>query len=251
MLKRLFIIPVIIFLLCASANAQYKHSSLPFPWQILDFSKYIFVQDEFLYGSSLASGQIGELGWIMTNVGSASGGTHAASSDANETGYFEMSSGTALNTGRVAYLTPIYIRQNEDILFRVNISTTSGILVLFGIAGAVTSAPTSLDHANDAIEFGFDPAVSGNWVIISEAATSRTQVVTGSTVSGSTWYNCRIVVSSNVVRFYVDGLEIGNITTNIPSVGTLIRPLFRIVNTDATEKKIRIGYFRIIQNVSR
>ncbi len=241
-----------------AAQSPYGTQILIENQRVLDYNKFYrlyypinsvsFVQDEFLWGSSLTSGNIGALGWLYTSVGAASGGTTTALSSNDEpSGYFSMSSGTASGAGRVVYLNSVAIQRSETFIARVRLQSITDCIIVIGISDAVTASPTTIDHASAAIQFGFDPSISSNWLLITESGGTRVQAVSSSSVSAGTWYNLRVVVSSAGVKFYINGVFIGENTTGIPNAGTLIRPMLRIVTNVASEKLLDIGYFSFIQ----
>lgn len=88
------------------------------------------------------------------------------------------------------------------------------------VIGFTTTSGTI--NANDGIYFTYEPTVSANWRIHTADAGTRTHVTTSEPVVGSTWTKLAIVVAPNKAsaNFFVNGTNVGTITTNLPNTST-------------------------------
>ena len=80
-------------------------------------------------------------------------------------------------------------------------------------------------------------AASGNWQITAANGASRTWVTTSTAVAAGAWVNLRILANNTAAYFYVDGVLVGTITTNLPitsSVSNAITPICNITKTAGT-----------------
>lgn len=95
-----------------------------------------------------------------------------------------------------------------------------------GVVGA--SEPT------DGVYFAYSDNVnSGNWVIKTSASSSRTSTNT-STAFAAGWHNFQITINAAAtsINYTLDGVSLGNITTNIPTAQ--IQPFFNCVRSSGT-----------------
>lgn len=77
------------------------------------------------------------------------------------------------------------------------------------------------DDPSDAVYIMYQKSVSDNWVMVANDAGSKTS--TASNVAVTTgWHNLEVLVlGTNTAKFFVDGVSLGTISTNIPDGGNV------------------------------
>jgi len=164
--------------------------------------------------------QPNDAGWSRTTVGSgasfASGTTGATADRSN---IYVASTGTTA-TGAAALLTA-----NSSVWFGggtwvfhelVYIPTlsdgTQTFAARWGFLDVGNAAPV------DGVYFQHD-STTGNWRICASDNSVRTETTSSSAISAGTWYRLTIVVNAaaSSAEFFVDGVSIGTVTTNIPA----------------------------------
>jgi hypothetical protein len=193
-----------------TSNEWRKHYGVEY---FRDF--YSISSDGMLTLSSVNSGA------ILSSMGpsgstSESAGTMALSmSTTNNARVFVTSnSGTVvLGSGATVYETRVQFPALSTSIDRYQ--------AVFGFYDLVSSG---LDQV-DGVYFLYDEggissgsATSANWQIVTASNSVRSIFTTTSSIASNTWYNLRIEVNSAAtnISFHVNGIQIGNITTNIP-----------------------------------
>lgn len=88
-------------------------------------------------------------------------------------------------------------------------------------AGAPSAADT---HSLDLVGFRFSTAVDTNWACVTQDVSgNRTVTDSGIAVATNTPYLLEIVVTTGVVRFYIDKVLVQTHTTNLPTSTTTMR----------------------------
>jgi hypothetical protein len=62
-----------------------------------------------------------------------------------------------------------------------------------------------------------DDVNGGNWQIFSRGASNITVADSGVAVAATTWTNAKIVWDGTSLTFYINGVNVGSISTNIPT----------------------------------
>ena len=72
---------------------------------------------------------------------------------------------------------------------------------------------------NDGVYFEANRNISTDWLIKTANGGSRTQQGSGITIASNTWYRLRAVVDSGgtTVEFFINGVSVGTINSNLPS----------------------------------
>lgn len=116
-------------------------------------------------------------------------------------------------------------------VFKIN--TLSDVTNTYGFAIGMTDFSGTADMTNG-VYFRYSSATnSGNWQIVTAAASVRT--TTNSAVAATTgWHNAGFIMNAagNSVEFFMDGVSLGTITTNIPTAQ--IAPSFTLARTAGT-----------------
>ena len=104
--------------------------------------------------------------------------------------------------------------------------------VRVGCGGSLSAEPTT------GIYFVYDRATSTNWSAKSANNGTRSTVSGGSSVAVATgWVFLEIAVSSDAltVEFFVNGVSIGTVTTNLPTLGNNFFPgMHQLIKTAGT-----------------
>jgi hypothetical protein len=112
-----------------------------------------------------------------------------------------------LGDGETAFETSLYIPTLSD--------GTNRFVVYAGFGDTFLTA----DYV-DGVYFRYsDNLQAGNWEIATASNSTRTQSDSGIAVAAATWYNLAAVVNAagTSVEFFIDGVSVGTITTNIPT----------------------------------
>ncbi len=125
------------------------------------------------------------------------------------------------------------------------LSTTPKVQFFAGLAAAGSTAlitSNAVDTTKDFIGFG---GVSTTGVILSTtAASSSATTGTGFTWATDTWHKLGIFATPTSVKFYVDGVVVNTITTNIPA-GALA-PIYVMQANATVTPVLNIDYVRVV-----
>jgi hypothetical protein len=110
------------------------------------------------------------------------------------------------------------------------------------VQGKIGFEAASPDNASDWIAFIFDSAISVNWLCQSAASGSVTTVDTGVACS-TAYYEFRIETRPGQVTFFLNGVLIATITTNISSL--LLQPYAYVVATGASARDIYFDWLEV------
>jgi hypothetical protein len=186
--------------------------SLTYP----DYDKLVLVLDDFI-----ASTTTGQANWNVSSSGTGAGVTQIATLFGRQ-GVNSLSTGTT-NTGRTC------LNKGGNIILFDNGLVVTEMSVRFEDLSTGTDRYTFYagfgdniaagDHL-DGLYFEYAEGTSGNfWRIKSSNNGTRTTTVTTSAILADTWYKLKIEIAPSGTRadFFVNGANIGNITTNIPT----------------------------------
>lgn len=186
--------------------------SLTYP----DYDKLMSIVDDFISGTTS-----GQSDWVVTSTGAAAGVTQVTTLFGRQ-GVHQLSTGTT-NTGRTA------LNKGGNILLFDNGLVVTEMSVRFEDLSLLADRYTFYagfgdnvaagDHL-DGVYFEYNEGTNGNfWAIKTSNNATRTTTVTSSPIVADTWYKLRIEIAPSGTRadFFVNGVNIGNITTNIPT----------------------------------
>lgn len=118
--------------------------------------------------------------------------------------------------------------------------------------GLFTASAFITDIGNDGVVFEYQRSNSTDWNPYCRAASTNTIASGGSTVAVDTnWTHLRIDINAAAsnVDFYIDGVDAGSVTTNIPTAA--ITPALKITKTAGTaERNLSIDAFRWYQKLT-
>jgi hypothetical protein len=144
-----------------------------------------------------------------------------------------LANAIVLGTGESAYVSlirlPILATVANDYILRIGLGTS-----------------TSADHT-DGVYFEYNRATSANWICKTASQSTRTSTTTSVAVAINTWikleWRCNSAGTS--VEFFINGVSVATITTNIPTVtGKGCGGNFQIVNVAGTlARECFIDYF--------
>jgi len=104
-----------------------------------------------------------------------------------------------------------------------------------------TSALISMYNAGGTrVDFLYDPSTSANWIARCRKAGSETAVDTG-VAADTSFHIFKMVASTSVVYFLIDGTKVAEITADIPT-GYVLNPRFYIANTAAEDKSLDVDW---------
>lgn len=95
----------------------------------------------------------------------------------------------------------------------------------------------------DGCYFEYDDSVGANWLMCTAAASSRTKTASSTAVPAATWTRLRVVVNAaaSSVEFFVDGVSIGTVSTNLPTATTGLGVLI-IKSIGTTARSVSVDY---------
>ena len=217
---------------------------------------YIFLTDEFVGTTSASS-----LGWVSSSSGSGNavngGSTTVGNSSAN-IGVFGL---TTANTGNVNFS----LGSNGggfacftlgggfiSMVFYAKLSNLSDGTDTYNVVIGFADNPTIASIANGLYFAYTNGTNSGNWQVISKAASSTT-TGNSSTAADTSWHRFKIEVNAGAtsVSFFIDDVEIAGspLTTNIPSA--IIRPQMSVNRSAGTAtRNFSVDYFTYFQNLT-
>ena len=173
-------------------------------------SNYASICDDFTGNSTTA----GDYSWSTQASGTGAAVTNVAG-EANHPGIRRSSTGTTTTgyaglNNRLTFLAPAGGDYFQAI---VRNSAATGYVMRIGMQDISTNVDVT-----DGYYFEIDFAQSANWRICTAKAGTRTKTNTSVAVAGSTWYNLEIKVNSanSSVDYFINGTNVGTITTNIP-----------------------------------
>ncbi len=208
-----------------------------------NYDKVSFVLDDFI-----ASTTAGETNWNITSAGAGAGVTQVATLFGRQ-GVNSLSTGTT-NTGRTA------LNKGGNIILFDNGLTVLDMSVRFEDLSTATERynfyagygdNVAAGDMLDGVYFEYAEGISGNfWRIKSSNNNTRTITVTTSPILADTWYNLKIEIAPSGTRadFFVNGVNIGNIISNIPiATGRTTGILFKTEKSvGATARLVYVDY---------
>lgn len=167
---------------------------------------------------------------IQSYLAYGTAGIKTTTTDANG---FSLKMATAASIGSTAaYLsTAGAIRIGRDPIYQVRIITGSDITeqrMFFGLASA--GANNADDPGSEFIGFRYSSAVGGNWYSMTDDGTTLNAQDSGVACSANTEYVLKFVVSGDgtSVAFYINGVLVETITTNLPAAATNLLIEYRL-----------------------
>jgi hypothetical protein len=147
-------------------------------------------------------------------------------------------------------------RRNYRFIYDAFIKTggdISSVRMWFGLFSATPMA--SADPAIHAAAFRYDTAVDGTafWrAYTNDAGTPGTVTTTTQSIAADTTYRLRILFATGLgtVRFYVNGVNVANHTTDIPTTTQNLGHVEQVRALAASSRVIRIGGIWVSQNTA-
>lgn len=215
------------------------------------------IYDDFLMSGGV-SNTIGAYPWKTVASGTSTGVTVGTSTAANpgiitfargqtNNGYSFLrgasGSGCAVKGGGAITIT--WLIKGPDYLS--DVTDNYELYIGLGNGAANGSEPT------DGVYFFYNYATSsGVWVGKTAAGSSRTSVVSATTVALNTWYTLKAVINAagTSVEFFVNGVSAGTSTTNLPTAA--LTPLCGVFATTGTARGISFSadYVKLVQDLT-
>jgi hypothetical protein len=212
-----------------------------------DFNKLTLLLEDFI-----ASATSGQTGWTITSSGT-SAATAVTSTLFGRYGVNSLTTGTTA-TGRncISKGGNIIVFSNgvtvwEASVRLANLSTPTERYIYY--AGFGDNAVAG--EQSDGVYFHYNEGVSGDfWRIKTANNNTRTTEVTTSPILANEWYKLKIEIAPNGTRadFFVNDVNIGNITTNIPiAANRNTGMLFKIEKTVGTTARLAYVDYTILR----
>jgi hypothetical protein len=212
----------------------------PVPYQDCDYRSAICLEDDFASGGT-TSGTVGRLGWSFVG-----GAVAYQTGEANEAGIVRRN--TTAVSGTTAYMIPQFLQDvfpagSMNLLWKARLNTNdANTTVRIGAALFINTTPTNGQYFEE-----LDPDI--NWFCVTRAASAQTRTDSGIPVDTSPHIFQVIRTLSANVRFLIDGVQVCNHTTHIPSQA--LTPAMHIINSAAADKTIDVMYFKLRYEVNR
>jgi hypothetical protein len=219
--------------------------------------------DEFM-STNVASGKIGGLGWVG---GLSNNGTIEAKTFASYPGVIRIHTGLengcmVIHLGQTGLRgSPPFVQETRCRVFELN-DASNDASVYFPLTDKETA-----EEPNNGCYFRYTSA-SPNWEAVCATGGSRTVVpcqfpVTLQPVAVDTFYHRFRVTSDGglasgggVVRFYRDGVQVAEITDNLPTVGPLPNGYYGPTiglrkNSGGVIRTLEVDYYALVWEVNR
>ncbi len=191
--------------------------------------------DDFIAGSAV-SGDIGELGWLVTAAGALQ-----QPSEANAPGILRRNTNATASqviSTQLNSANPILPATFFDMEFRFRLPTfVAGIGIRFGLLDTTTTVPANglfIEHVAD----------SGTLVGTARAAGAQGSTASLHTIVSDTWIKARLRrVDASTIAFSVNGGTEATLTANIPTVA--LSPVFQFTNGTAVVRFYDLDYFKM------
>jgi hypothetical protein len=215
-------------------------------------------REDFANYNSDAAGATGSQDWVRDLSGTGAAVTPVLMDVATRPGQVQFTTGTT-TTGHanlfvafgnaIATYTPIFLGGGEEIEMAINIPTladaTNDYIIRIGLCD---NNPNSGTDCGNGVYFDYTRATSTNWQIAAAAGGTRTRNTGSTPVAAATgWHRFKMVVNSAAtsVEYYIDGTDVGAITTNIPTTSAnAAEPSLTIIKTaGTTARTMKVDYF--------
>jgi hypothetical protein len=171
-------------------------------------------------------------------------------SGASTYGYMYHGSGTSARTWIVLDANPIWL------YYRIRIPNladgSNDFSLIFGLQAnlGTTALSNSVCLAYMPTGAFSGSASSGNWQIMTASASNRTWTTTSTAVPSNTWTTIAVRATSTRIDYFVDGVNVGSITNNIPTVALYNHIQVQKVN-GASARGVDIDFLTIDKVFSR
>ena len=218
---------------------------------LLPDPSYVSFVDDFIHGSGVASGTVGELGWNFYT--DASSTLTAYTGEANHPGAVYITALGASGIGSLyanaaAYSLLNGVKEYRQVWWIRDPTTNVGDNdVRFGILDNVSYSA----HTN-AIYFELDASggVSAtNWVAQTTSASSATSTDTGVAWANAVYHKFEIWYTPAAVKFYINGALVATHTTNIPTTSDM-QPCWSMQRVAANRNCV-LDYYSMTMKVAR
>jgi hypothetical protein len=198
----------------------------------------------------IATTAVGNLGWTAT-ANSGTNGMNTSSGDGEIMGIYRGDTSTSassaptlsLGNGTTIVLGGSTVRYEMKVAIPTLSDGTQSFIIRIGLHNATTStAPTN------GVFFEYDQANSANWRIRCAQNNTYTTTTTSTAVgTGWTLLACEINAAGTSAEFFVNGVSIGTVTTNIPTTTTYpVSPTLQIIKTLGTTSRVYyVDWFRL------
>jgi len=192
-----------------------------------------------MYDELMAGSTTGNQNWLTFNSGGSSGVTSVIG-DEKHPSLSQFATGTTA-TGRAGQqwgsTANLMIGGGELMIESVLIvPTLSTSAQRFACRWGLGTSQTG-DHA-DGVYFEYDESVSANFRLKAANSSVRTTVDSGVAVPANTFFRLKIVINDTTnAQFYVNGVLVGTISTNLPSNTTLLLAIVHIIKSVGTTSR--------------
>lgn len=188
-------------------------------------------------------------------VASSTSGTAAANSGnsivvSGRPGVNQSTTGTD-TTGRAGFLSSsgMHVFANGEHSYEtdVRIPLLSTVGEEYIIRIGFLDSPSA--DAGDGAYFIYDRLTSVNWIMGTAQSSTRTATASSTAVAENTWLRLKVVVNAagTLATYYVDGVSIGTVSTNIPGAGQNLGYGAHIVKSaGTTARTMETDWYRVL-----
>lgn len=214
------------------------------------FTQFNPQQSVVLYDDFIGASAVNSLGWTEVNSGTgADASTSSTGADETTIGLWQVETGTT-NTGRSSLITQsggvVIPGGSIECSMRIYIPVASNGTDQFAVYVGMGDQSGAGDMTDGAY-FIYYTGVTPNWIISNAASSTRTATVTGTAVAIASWVNLTVKVNAEgtAIDYFVNGSNVGSITTNIPTVNQRTGLIFKIEKDIGTTSSVAsIDYFK-------
>jgi hypothetical protein len=235
-----------------SVNIEISQMGLPGPAGADGTDASSDASDIILFDDFISTTAVGGTG--ATNSSSGGGSVSIVSAESNHIGIASLSTGSSGSSGYSNIYwgsTNVYFGNgilNLEFLVRIPTLSTSSerYIIRAGFHDALNDDPTN------GIYFKYDESTSANWIFGTSNNGTRTETTSSTVVTENTWIKLKISINATAssVVYYINGISIGSITTNIPITNPSGIRYHIIKSVGSSTRLLQIDYTSFIYNLT-
>ena len=204
------------------------------------------IREDFITGR-IGTGQLGTMGWMYSGGQSPT----VLASYGNHPGIIRFATNAALNNRCVVF----HLGTTEKILlhtalfeltFIFKLVSIANVRVFFGAIDSIANAPGNRDRAG----FEFDTTGDTYWMKCCGDGSASTRTATDIAVAQESMYKLKIARTGSGFDFYVNGVNKGTVTGNLPNTGLVYG--FSIETLTTSARLVDMDFARIyLPGISR
>lgn len=211
--------------------------------------QYFRLRDDFMIDNGV--NLFGDISWGVSVNNTGAVGLNSTNVDSNHPGIGRFTTGNGAASAIAIITDPNFTGSikvgggqivYEYLVFITGLSTvTNEYTFRIGMGDSANA-----DFTNG-IYFQYTRTTSVNWLIKTANASTRTTTTTSTAVAANAWTKLRAVINAagTSIQFFINGVSVGTITTNIPTVGSQF--IIHQVRSAGNPSPIDVDYFTAFQ----